>query len=162
MTKEKFKEIWIPYISDFHKLASMILKSEAMAKDVVQDVFIKLWERKDKLHEIKSPKAYGLTLTRNRCLDRLRTQKLHKNVDDIQIASSLDCEDIMLKKERLKLLKKLLNDLPDVQKEVARLRFFEEKDYKEIASITGLSSGSLRTMIHRIKVSIKSELEQFS
>ena len=74
MEREEFKRIWLPLDGSLYRVAFSILGSEADAKDAVQDLYLKLWNRRESLSEVDRPLGYGIRLIRNICIDRLRAR----------------------------------------------------------------------------------------
>lgn len=160
MDRNEFKGIWIPLTPDFYRLAFLILKSEADAKDIVQDLFIKLWNSRDELGTVRNPKGYGLVLIRNMCIDKLRktgrTTGLEGQAD---LSGGHDPEQYLDERQRLGLLKSTIERLPEDQKRIVRLRFFEDKDYDEIAQTTGLSPANVRVLVCRARDKIRKQMK---
>ena len=72
MTQKQFHSEYLTLSADLYRVAFYILESRAEAEDAVQDTYLKLWELRDSLDQVRSPRAYSVTLLRNICLDRLR------------------------------------------------------------------------------------------
>lgn len=72
MEREEFKSVWLPLADSFYRAAFSILGEEADAKDAVQDLFVRLWNSRERLDRIVQPLGYGLAALRNICIDRLR------------------------------------------------------------------------------------------
>ena len=72
MTQAQFHNTYLSLTDTLYRIAYFMLESRAEAEDAVQEVFLKLWESRDSLDGIRSPKAYCITLLKNHCLDRIR------------------------------------------------------------------------------------------
>ena len=72
MTEQAFHKTYLPLADTLYRVACYILESEAEAEDAVQEVFLQLWETRERLDDIQSPKAYSIRLLKNRCLNRIR------------------------------------------------------------------------------------------
>ena len=79
MTIEKFKEDILPMKNKLFRMALRLLKSTAEAEDVVQEIFLKLWSKRETLKEYRSIEAFSMTMTKNLCLDKLKA-KSSKNL----------------------------------------------------------------------------------
>lgn len=167
MEKEEFKQVWLPLSGGFYRAAYQILGSEADARDAVQDLFIKLWNRREKLSEIASPQAYGTRMIRNICLDRLR--KAGIPAEDIEQTGTADISDeifrqpdrVMVSREMLVRLKETVAGLPQKQQEVVELRFFRQMEYDEIVAATGLSYINVRVLVNRARKTILSAMKDY-
>jgi len=75
MTVETFKIEVLPLKHKLYRFAKRLLKNATEAEDIVQEVFIRLWSRREKLSEYKSIEAFAMTITKNLCLDNLKSKK---------------------------------------------------------------------------------------
>ena len=76
MVAKDFKTKVLPVSKKLLRFATHFLKNEDEARDVVQDVFLKLWQKKDKLADIENIEAFTMRMTKNRCLDVIRANKV--------------------------------------------------------------------------------------
>jgi len=145
-----------------YRFALSFVSNEADAKDVVQDVMIKSWQRIEDIDAIKNLEAWCITMTKNRCLDLIRKKGRHNlDLDDqLHIASR---EPSPLEKtvtdDSMKRIESLIEDLPDNQRAVITLRDIEGYTYKEIAKILELDMNHVKVLLHRSRMAIKSKLE---
>ncbi len=124
---------------------------DALAKDLVQEVFIKVWEHLESFREASSISTWIYRIAVNTCLIALRSQrKMQKTtqVDSLHIPSK--DEDINEKEDQLWQLHQCINKLPEGSKTIILLEL-EGLPQKEIAAITGISHEAIRVRIHRIK-----------
>lgn len=161
MSASEFKATWLPLENGFYRVALYILEDAADAADAVQDLYIRLWTSRDKLDSIRQPKAYGLTMLKNICLDRLRHENVAKseplNVVEFRLG---DDDSVLAARETIKAVEKAMNRLPDNQRKVLQMRVFEDMEYEDIASATGLAEGSLRVMLSAARKTLRKLLEQ--
>ena len=161
MSSSEFKAIWLPLENGFYRVALYMLEDAADAADAVQDMYIRLWTSRDKLDSIRQPKAYGLTMLKNICLDRLRHENVAKseplNVVEFRLG---DDDSVLAARETIKAVEKAMNRLPDNQRKVLQMRVFEDMEYEDIASATGLAEGSLRVMLSAARKTLRKLLEQ--
>ena len=75
MTSEEFKKELLPLKNKLFRLAWQLTGQREEAEDVVQEVYLKAWDMRHKLAHYKSMEGLLVTITRNRCLDRLRQRK---------------------------------------------------------------------------------------
>lgn len=74
LTDDHFKSFYFDYYAVAHRTATYILKDTTTAEDVVQSVFLKLWDKRKKLSDISNPKAYIVQMARNGALDALKKE----------------------------------------------------------------------------------------
>jgi RNA polymerase sigma-70 factor (ECF subfamily) len=160
MSASEFKATWLPLENGFYRAAFYMLENAADAADAVQDLYIRLWTSRDRLEGIRQPKAYGLTMLRNICLDRLRHEKVARSEPLKAVEFRLSDEDrVLAARETIKSVEKAIAKLPDNQQKVLRMRVFEDMEYKDIASATGLSEGSLRVMLSAARKTLRKLLD---
>lgn len=140
------------------------LKVHEAAEDVVQQVFIKLWERKLQLPEIEKPLDYLFVICRNECLDILR--KLAANNNYVALMSELFEPTIggpdqqLITKEIRELFIVAVNELPSQQREVWRLVREEGMSYKQAAELMGLTAFTVKAYLARATKKIASQIRK--
>lgn len=158
MDLEEFKRQWLPLGPAFYRLAWSILRSEADAQDAVQELYARLWDSRRSLDGVRMPKAYGLVLLRNLCIDMLRGRRPAENVDGVQAAADDGGEETG-SADRLRRLKAAMKTLSPEEREVLELRFFRRLSYEAMSERTGLSPGNLRVRVSRARKTLKKRME---
>ncbi len=124
---------------------------EALAKDLVQEVFIKVWEHLESFREASSISTWIYRIAVNTCLIAFRSQrKMQKTTEVDNLHTPSKDEDINEKEDQLRQLHQCINKLPEGSKTIILLEL-EGLPQKEIAAITGISHEAIRVRIHRIK-----------
>lgn len=121
---------------------------EADADDVFQNVLIKVSQKSKTFNWSASLKTWLYQLAKNESIDFLRKRKrmaIDKNPDELQIAAKLAEEPFFDGDEVLARLHEAVTTLPQVQREVFIMRYFEAMSYREIAEISNKSEGALKT-----------------
>lgn len=137
-----FEKVYKHYLRPLHIYAISMLKDEESAKGMVQNVFLKLWERKERLSFSGSLQAYLYGAVYNECLNKLRHQKVKVNHQQHVTHTMKDNDAGHIGMELLDLKEKLqdaLNELPEKCRTVFQLSRFEELKYKEIADRLSIS-----------------------
>lgn len=163
MKKLSFRDDVLPLKDKIFRLALRIMLSRAEAEDIVQDVLIKVWNRRDDLAEVDSIEAYSLTVCRNLSLDRLqRKENDNVNLDDAPPTEADDAPpDLqMIRNERIDNIKRLIERLPIPQRAAMQLRDMEGKTYKEISAITGQTEEQVKVNIFRARQYIRKQIEK--
>ncbi len=75
MKQKEFLNTILPCKNTLYRLAKRLLVSSDEAEDAVQEVFLKLWKGRDKIDNYRSPEAFAVTMTKNYCLDRLKSKQ---------------------------------------------------------------------------------------
>lgn len=163
MKKLSFRDDVLPLKNKIFRLALRVTLNRAEAEDIVQDVLIRVWNRRDELGDVESIEAYSLTVCRNLALDRAE-KKGNSNLalDEAPLPLSSDAlpDQQLIQRERLQMVERFFNTLPPSQRMVMQLRDVEGKSYKEIAEITGQSEEQVKVNLFRARRSIRLQIEK--
>ena len=160
MLAKDFKTNILPVSKKLLRFATHFLKDEDEAKDVVQDVFLKLWQKKNDLEAIENIEAFAMRMTRNRCLDVIRANRvvpIDEEIDRKLKEETVDVHDKVEFTESANQIKSLINKLPDLQRKVMHLRDIEQLSYEEIIEATGLKINALRVNLSRARKKVRDE-----
>lgn len=139
-----YKELFVLLHSRLKQFAYSILKSGEEADELVSDLFIRIWQKRDKLTAIQSPLFYFYTTAKNLALTRLKKQKrqVSLSAEDwlVQMNSIyFDPEQLMVTEEMMRQIKKSINDLPPRCRLIFKLIKEDGLKYKETAELLHLS-----------------------
>ena len=87
-----FRNIWMPLAERFFRAAYYMLESQQDAEDAVQELYLKIWKSHANLTDLKSPVAYGMSLLKNICIDRIRRREAQ--VMKMMVIEDLDYKEI--------------------------------------------------------------------
>jgi RNA polymerase sigma-70 factor (ECF subfamily) len=162
MTPEEFKIELLPLKNKLFRVALHLSGQREEAEDVVQEVYLKVWDMRHQLEKYKSVEGLMVTMTRNRCLDGLRRKKnrllplkpeiFHRPSDDLQ--KQTERSDLVQK------VKKMMVGLPEQQRTIMHLRDVEGYDFEEISEITGFDGNYIRVNLSRARKKIRLEIEK--
>ena len=160
MKKISFRNDILPLKNELFRLALRITLNHAEAEDVVQETMIKVWNRRDHWDEIESIEAFCLTICRNISLDKVKkaenqNQSLNDEHDAPDRSYASNPEEQAEQRDKILLIRRLINTLPEKQRSVMQLRDFEGKSYKEIAEILAISEEQVKVNIFRARQTIK-------
>lgn len=157
MTPEEFSRNYLPLADGLYQTAYDLLGSREEAEDAVQDLFVKLWQVRERLAAVQDPRSWTYILLRNLCIDRLRARKgIHE--EPLPSELSLEPEPESDLPERIARTQRAIDSLPGKDRELLHLRLLEGLSYEEIARRKGLSEVALRVAFHRLKQKIKRSL----
>ena len=160
MVARDFKTSVLPMSKKLLRFATHFLKDEDAAKDVVQDVFLKLWQKRDDLAEIENMDAFAMRMTKNRCLDVIRANRVVAIDDETDRKLKQETVDVHSKvelSESANQMKMLINQLPDLQRTVMHMRDIEQLSYDEIADLTDLKANAIRVNLSRARKKVRDE-----
>ncbi|UII24423.1 sigma-70 family RNA polymerase sigma factor [Fulvivirga maritima] len=163
MSLEIFKNKVLPVKNKLYRFALGFIKNEDEAKDVVQEVFIKIWDKKEDLEVIENIEAWCMRVTRNLALDKLKSKHkkytdplndgFEKSDDNNQTPyRTTEISDTM---SRVNLF---IESLPDKQRQIIKLRDIEGYSYKEISEMVGVDMNQVKVNLFRSRKAIKENL----
>ena len=161
MKKYSFRNDVLPLKNELYRLALRITLDPAEAEDMVQETMIKVWNRREQWEQIESMEALCLTICRNLSIDKTRKIGGNKESLDAEIFDAQDNshmanpEEQVIQQDRIRLVRHLIDRLPEKQRSIMQLRDFEGKSYKEIAAILGISEEQVKVNIFRARQTIK-------
>jgi len=162
MTIETFENTILPLKHPIFRYANFMLKNEDDAKDISQEVLIKIWQKREEVDQVLNLRAWAITITRNKCLDLIKSRKgevytWDENLDTPLNETPFDTTRI---KDETNWVKDLMKELPIKQKEVFYLRHFEGNSYKEIEETLDLDENKVKVYLHRARTFIKRTMEE--
>ncbi len=149
MHLQDFKSKVFPLKSKLYRFARWMLQNNEDAEDMVQEVFLKLWTMKDTLHQYTSLEAFAMRITKNMCLNKLKTNKANM-VDIVQqnLPTAIIAPDKELEVNHTAgMMCQIINLLPPQQRLLMQLREVEELEMEEIAQIAGLTVNNVRATL---------------
>ncbi len=159
MKKVSFRNDVLPLKNELFRLALRITLNRAEAEDIVQDTLIKVWNRREEWNAIDSIEAFSLTVCRNLSLDRIKKKgNDNDSFEDVKAAEPLassNPQDRMIQTDKVRLIRQIVDGLPEKQRSCMQLRDFEGKTYKEIASVLGISEEQVKVNIFRARQTVK-------
>lgn len=165
MDEKEFTNKVMVYSSKFYGYSYKILGNQEEALDVVQDLYVKLWEIKGRLDSIYNIEAFATTIIRNLCIDRLKRQKTAINYKDdynkqtVANESNSDESKLADQEEKLELVRSLVNKLPELQQKVFIMRDIEEKTFDLISIELGITPENVRVVLSRARKKIRELIE---
>lgn len=151
------------------KLLAFCLKfipEQALAEELVQDTFLKIWNNRQKLTKILSPEAYLFTMAKHLCLDYLRKIKKENELktellQKKEVSHNL-VDDFIISKQYEELLSTVIKNLPQRQREIFEMSRHQGKSHKEIAQILGISPKTVDEHMSRALKAIRKQIFAYS
>ncbi|MFB0937559.1 MAG: RNA polymerase sigma factor (sigma-70 family) [Candidatus Azotimanducaceae bacterium] len=160
MKQSEFLNTVMPFKDKVYRLAKRLLVSSEEAEDATQELFMKLWNRKDKLSSYKSVEAFAMTMTKNYCFDRLKSKQasnlslIHSNYKEN--GTSLDRKTEL--NDSVSIVHQLIAKLPENQRIIIQLRDVEEYEYEEISKVLDIKPTAVRVALSRARKTIREQL----
>ncbi|MCB0447533.1 MAG: RNA polymerase sigma factor [Gelidibacter sp.] len=160
MTQADFVNMIMPFKDKVFRLAKRLLVSKEEAEDATQEILLKLWNNQDKIEDYNNVEAFSMTMTKNFCLDRLKSKQaqnlkiVHSNYQDnntslqkqVELSDSVDW------------VSKIIEALPEQQKIILQLRDIEQYEFEEIAEMLEMNQTAIRVALSRARKTVREEL----
>ena len=145
-------------------IAYRMLGSVHDAEDIVQETLIKVWNNRETWEEIESIEAFCYTICRNLSLDSIKrhdnqNSQLDSTGGDAPDSAYNPYEDI-IHKDRMSVVKKIVDELPEKQRFCMQLRDFEGKAYKDIANVLEITEEQVKVNIYRARQAVKQKFQE--
>lgn len=156
MTEAEFRTAFHLNKDVLYRFAFRMTGSGAAAEDLVQDCFLTLWKDSDRFDPDRGPlRSFLLGVTRNLALKRLRKERPHESIDNFDAAvPPVDLADL----DRPQAVAAAVKALPALQREALILAEYEELSLEEIARVTGVETGTIKSRLHRARENLRRTL----
>ncbi|MCB0454618.1 MAG: RNA polymerase sigma factor [Aequorivita sp.] len=159
MDKTEFTALIMPFKDRLYRLAKRILVSKDEAEDAVQEVLLKLWNGKESIENYKNPEAFAITMTKNYCLDRLKSkQASNLKIVHSNYQTSENIEKKIEANDGVELVYKIMETLPEHQRIVLQLRDVEQFEFSEIAQMLDSNKTAIRVALSRARKTVRDEM----
>lgn len=157
MELKQFKITVLPLRNKLLSYAQKLTESPDDAEDAVQEVMIKLWNKRLELEQCRNIEAFATTMTHNLCIDMWRAKHTDNvSLDYVQMAhSSGNPEQLLEVKDEIHLMHEIIDSLPTLQRTIMRMKDIEEYETEEIANITGCNPEAIRSNLSRARKKVR-------
>lgn len=146
-----------------YKVANSYCRNNEDRKDLIQEIILQLWKSYDNYNETFKYSTWMYRISLNVAISFYRKENSRKRISNPLTTDILDFSDTEISEEKetgLSILNQIILELNDLNKALMLL-YLEEKSYKEISEIIGITETNVATKIGRIKSKIKKEFTQF-
>ena len=160
-----FQTLFQKYYSSMCNFANQLLNDRELAEEVVQDMFVKIWEKRLTLNIETSVKHYFFRSVRNHCLNQIQHEKIKKQYANRVLEAAnqeVNTEQYYLEVDLIKRIENSIDSLPPKRKEIFRLSREQGLKYKEIADILGISVKTVEAQMGLALKYLREDLKDFS
>lgn len=165
MKEISFRNDVLPLKNKLFRLAMRITLNREEAEDIVQETLIKVWNARDKWQQMDSIEAYSLTVARNLSLDhQKKMDNQNASLEDEKTErpdTTSNPSERMIQQDKLDIVRRIIDTLPEKQRSCLQLRDIEGKPYKDIAAIMGITEDQVKVNIFRARQNIRQRFQQF-
>lgn len=160
MDAQEFKQRFMPHYKLLYRVAYHLTGNAQDAEDLLQDMYLKLWQKRDDLPNEAMKEAYLVTMMRRLFIDQRRLKHIDASAelkeelsppDERSLDHQIDTEDEAQQMEGL------ISELPERDGKIIRMHLIEDRSYEEIEQDTGLSQGNIRIIVMRTKQKLKQQ-----
>ena len=156
MDTETFKRTFLPYSKKLYRIAYRFFENQADAEDMVQETYIKLWQKRNELEYLDSTESFAITILKNKCLDFIKKIKPEESpMYEISIPITDSLSVNIESKDKLNHVENILEQLPLQQKQIMQMKHWDNLSDEEIEKETGLTRGNIKVIISRARKRIK-------
>ncbi|MEM6893353.1 MAG: sigma-70 family RNA polymerase sigma factor [Bacteroidota bacterium] len=160
MQQSEFLNIVMPFKDKLYRMAKRLLVSREEAEDATQEVLLRLWSKNESMDEYKNVEAFAMTMTKNLCLDRLKSKQannlklVHSNYQDESrsLQKQIEAED------SVRWMEKIMEGLPEQQKIILQLRDIEQYEFEEICELLNMKPTAVRVNLSRARKTVREAL----
>ena len=165
MDAREFKQRFMPHHQLLYRVAYHLTGNAQDAEDLLQDLYLKLWQKRDDLPDEAMREAYLVTMMRNLFVDQRRLKHVDASAelkneegppDDQSLDRQIDARDEVTQVEGL------IQQLSERDAKIIRMHLVDDRSYEEIERNTGLSQGNIRIIVMRTKKKLKQQFQNIT
>ena len=157
---EMFGILFKKYFGSMCVIAKIFTSDTQAAEDIVQDIFIRLWEKRREYEEIPNLQVFLYVLVKNRCMDFLRSKKNTIEYTETELIYQAETfQDLVQEEEICRIIDDAIAQLPVQSAKIMRLTL-DGKQNKEISEILNISVNSVKTLKYNALHTMRSRLEE--
>ena len=165
MNAQEFKQRYMPHYRLLYRVAYHLTANAQDAEDLLQDMYLKLWQKRDSLTDEATKENYLVAMMRNLFLDQRRIKRLDTSAELKEESSPPDERSLdhqIGSKDELQQMEGLISELPDRDAKIIQMHLMEDRSYEEIEQDTGLSQGNIRIIVMRTKKKLKQQFQNIT
>jgi RNA polymerase sigma factor (sigma-70 family) len=166
MNIESFQNRVLPVKNKLFRFALRFLGNEDEAKDIVQEVFVKVWNGRDQMTEVQNWEAWCMRITKNLSLDRIRSMSRRQTqpIEDGYAVrnDSMTPHESTEMVESMNKIGELIAALPEKQRQVIHLRDVEGYSYNEICEIMELDMNQVKVNLFRARNAVREKMTKIN
>ena len=165
MDAREFKQLFMPHHQLLYRVAYHLTGNAQDAEDLLQDLYLKLWQKRDDLPDEAIKEAYLVSMMRNLFIDQRRLKHLDASAelkneegppDDQSLDRQIDARDEVTQVEGL------IRQLSERDAKIIQMHLVDDRSYEEIERDTGLSQGNIRIIVMRTKNKLKQQFQNIT
>ncbi len=161
MSLQTFNNQVLPLRDKLYRFSLRIVGNTQDAEDVVQEVMVRVWKKKQDWKQWSNIEAMCMTITRNLSIDRKRNK--HNRVADMpdhydEPSGDATPDEVTASNDMMSQIRAMMDELPEKQRSIIQLRDIEGYAYKEIAEILEIPLNQVKINLHRARLFLKEKI----
>ena len=165
-TQKDFEQIFHKLYGELCSYANMFLNDLEAGEEIVQELFVKLWENRENVSITSSVRSYLLRSVRNSCLNFIKHQKVEENYkqynEELRNNSSISVDEELEGSELEIKIREAIDQLPPERKKIFIMSRFEGLKYREIAEKSGISIKTVENQMGKAIKYLRKELADYT
>lgn len=158
MNAQQFQHQILCYSDGIYRMAKSILKDNQLSEDAYQDLMTRFWEKRNELETVTNKKAFMFTSMRNYCLDLLRKQKEQDEISLNTVYDAPNPHEITEQRDSVNHICRLIDQLPEMQRTILRMKDVEEMNIKEIATTMQITENAVTVNLSRARKTMREKI----
>ena len=165
MDAREFKQRFMPHYKLLYRVAYHLTENAQDAEDLLQDMYLKLWQKRDGLPDEAMKEAYLVTMIRRLFIDQRRLKHIDTTAelktelsppDEQSLDRQIDIRD------EARQMEGLISQLSERDAKIIKMHLMEDRSYEEIEQDTGLSQGNIRIIVMRTRQKLKQQFQKIT
>lgn len=160
MNAQEFKQRFMPFYRRLYQVAHHLTGNAQDAEDLLQDTYLRLWQKRDSLRGEAITEAYLVTVMRNLFRQQIRLKRIDssEDIDDCdQPPDGCGLAQNVEDRDEVEQVETLIDRMPERDGSILRMHLVENRTYEEIEQETGLSQGNIRIIVMRTKKKLQQQ-----
>ena len=165
MDAREFKQRFMPHYKLLYRVAYQMTGNAQDAEDLLQDMYLKLWQKREGLPDEAMKEAYLVRMIRNLFLEQRRVKRLDTSTELKEAYSPPDEQSLDYQidtRDEVQKMEGLISELPEREARIIQMHLVEERSYEEIEQDTGLSKGNIRIIVMRTRQKLKQQFQNIT
>ena len=165
MDAREFKQRFMPHYKLLYRVAYHLTGNAQDAEDLLQDMYLKLWQKRDELPDAAMKEAYLVTMIRRLFLDQRRLKQVNTSAElkeELSPPDEWSLDHQIDTRDEARQMEGLIRQLSERDGKIIRMHLMEDRSYEEIERDTGLSQSNIRIIVMRTRQKLKQQFQKIT
>ena len=165
MDAREFKQRFMPHYKLLYRVAYHLTGNAQDAEDLLQDMYLKLWQKRDELPDAAMKEAYLVTMIRRLFLDQRRLKHVNTSAElkeELSPPDEWSLDHQIDTRDEARQMEGLIRQLSERDGKIIQMHLMEDRSYEEIERDTGLSQSNIRIIVMRTRQKLKQQFQKIT